>query len=1045
MRFVVSFILFVFPLHFTFSQVSTIPSFPKADEPVTIIYDATQGASGLTGASRVFMHAGVILSSPEGTNWQHVVGAWGDPNSPGEMSPVPGEPNKWQITITPRSYFAQAGLSPTVTVYRIGMVFRSAGPCGGFQGNSSPCAEGKAIGGGDIYVNLFQENNPLALKILTPLNSGFFVGPGQEVEVSAESISPAKLSFFVNGNEVFSQENTTTASIHVQVESGKYEVEVKAEAGSESVAESTYFLTLIPNTIEPVPNGVQDGINYISDNTITLSLFAPHKNFVYLIGDFNNWELDPAYLMKKSPDGDRYWLTIDVAQGVEYGFQYAVYENQSKFVRVGDPYSEKILDSFNDSFIPGSIYPDIKPYPVGKTTGTVSVLQPTYLDYEWQTSDYVRPDKEKLVTYELLVRDFENPGTFQSVIDKLPYLKELGINSIELMPIMEFSGNDSWGYNPIYFFAVDKAYGPANKLKELIDKAHGHGMSVILDMVLNHADFECPLVKMYFENGQPATNSPYFNQQATHPFSVFYDFNHETTPTQQFADRVNRFWLEEYRFDGYRFDLSKGFTQRQTTDVGVWSQRDQSRIDLLKRMADQIWAFDPEAYVILEHFADNSEEIELANYGMMLWGNMHGAYKEASLGFTSGFQGVYHKNRGWNQAHLVSYMESHDEERLMYDAVNFGNSLGPYNIRNKDTALERMKMSAAFLFTVPGPKLFWQFGEYGYDISINQNGRTGRKPILWNYLEDPMRERLFKVYKEIIGLRNSYPVFHSDDFSMSGGSSTLKWITLTSQPYTTTPSGPEHMNVHIVGNFGVVAANITASFQHTGTWYSYFDEGRELSVSNTNMQILLQPGEFRIYTNYRLPNTERELVDYVLPNAPQLLSLTETTSGVQITWSDNSLVETNYRVFRSVDGLNFTQIRNQPRNSTSYLDNQVAPGTTYFYRVDAINSVGSVASNVLEITTDAPPITGILVDNFNKHFRLYPNPVEGDLNVLANDIVMENVKVEIHDMLGKKVNVDWELQEGQLIEINTQNLSKGLYLLTIQAQSQKFISRFVKR
>src|SRR5688572_23701063 len=109
--------------------VSTSPAIFTPDQPVTITFDATQGNAGLIGVSSVFMHAGVVTSSPTGTIWSNVVGTWGSPTSLGQMTAVPGQPNKWQITIVPRTYFNVPGATP---IYRLAMVFREGGPCGGF-------------------------------------------------------------------------------------------------------------------------------------------------------------------------------------------------------------------------------------------------------------------------------------------------------------------------------------------------------------------------------------------------------------------------------------------------------------------------------------------------------------------------------------------------------------------------------------------------------------------------------------------------------------------------------------------------------------------------------------------------------------------------------------------------------------------------------------------------------------------------------------------------------------------------------------------------
>ncbi|MEI9909455.1 MAG: hypothetical protein WDO71_07195 [Bacteroidota bacterium] len=145
-------------------------------------------------------------------------------------------------------------------------------------------------------------------------------------------------------------------------------------------------------------------------------------------------------------------------------------------------------------------------------------------------------------------------------------------------------------------------------------------------------------------------------------------------------------------------------------------------VAIWKRYYDTLQLKSPGSYAVLEHFAADAEEIELSDYGMLLWGNSNYNYNEASMGFisTSNFERAIHSVRNWTQPYLMSYMESHDEERLMYKNLNFGNSSGSYNTRDLNTALKRMELNAAFFLTIPGPKMIWQFGELGYDFSINR-------------------------------------------------------------------------------------------------------------------------------------------------------------------------------------------------------------------------------------------------------------------------------------------------------------------------------------
>ena len=437
------------------------------------------------------------------------------------------------------------------------------------------------------------------------------------------------------------------------------------------------------------------------------------------------------------------------------------------------------------------------------------------------------------------------------------------------MPITEFNGNESWGYNPTFMLAPDKYYGTKNKLKEFIDRCHAEGLAVILDVVMNQQDIPNPYVLMYydFDAGKPAANNPWFNQEATHPFNVFFDLNHESTYTQAYLDTVNYYWLHEYKFDGYRFDLSKGFTQKNAGgSVSAWGQYDASRIAILKRMADKIWSHTPDAYVILEHFADNAEEKELAEYrvaegkGMMLWGNYNGAYSQNTTGAAGAdFSTVYHSNRNWTVPHLIGYMESHDEERLMYRNLQTGRSAGSYNVKTLTTALDRMKAASLMLFTIPGPKMLWQFGELGYDQSINrcpdgtinEGCRVSPKPVKWDYLDNEDRYDLYSHIAELLELRNTYKVFTDGIATIQSGTSFVKQISLKNSPYTTSPADANQMNVHIVANFDVIAKGATIEFQHPGAWFDYYS-GEAISVSGASHNLTLKPGEYKLFTDYAL-------------------------------------------------------------------------------------------------------------------------------------------------------------------------------------------------
>lgn len=824
--------------------ITTDPEFPTADESVTITFDATEGTGGLEDYSGdVYAHTGVITDeSTDGSDWKYVIAPWSVNLERAKMERDNSNHNLYTLEIGPsiREFY---GVPEDETIEKMAFVFR----------NSDGSQEGKADGGEDIFAPVYKGftvefNNPSEDPSFHPLNSNVTIEG-----IGITDSTNYSLTLEINGTPVANANSDTLNYTFNASTAGSYTITL---AGTDNATSDTLSHQLIVNPViteQDRPQGLKDGITYVDDNTVRLSLFAPHKEFAYLIGDFSSWEIQPEYFMNKdevNADSSYFWIELDLSSGQEYRFQYLVDGN----IRIADPYSEKILQP-DDQYIEESTYPGLIPYPADQTEHSVGVLQPGKTEYNWQHQNYDRPDKENLIIYELLVRDFIEDHNFKTLTDTLDYLDRLGVNAIELMPVMEFEGNISWGYNSAFHFATDKYYGPADDLKAFIDEAHSRDMAVILDIVLNHVYGQSPLVRLWNEGdyGQPTTENPYLNVSSPNQtYSWGYDFNHESQATQYYVDRVTSYWLEEFNADGYRFDFTKGFTQ----NPGDGWPYDSDRIRLLKRMADQQWAVDDSSFVILEHLSDNSEERELANYGMLLWGNMHYNYKQASMAYHNGsesnFSGIYYENRDWNNPHLVGYMESHDEQRIMYENLNYGrsNSDGSYDITELSTALNRVKLSAAFFFTVPGPKMFWQFGELGYDIPINQNGRTGEKPILWEYYKDEERRKLYKTYQALIRLRSSHPAFTSAESEVSFDvNNAEKRITI---------SHPE-MEVSIVGNFGVESADIKPEFSQEGTWYNFFT-GDTLQVSNPDTSMTLSAGEFHIFTTEKFEQPEEGLL-----------------------------------------------------------------------------------------------------------------------------------------------------------------------------------------
>ena len=819
----------------------TDPVFPTPSQPVTVYFDATKGSAGLAGCNcDVYVHTGLITSfSTSPSDWKHVFTSWGVANADWKMTPVPGQPDVYTYQIQPSIKQRYNVTNPNEEIQKLAFVFR----------NANGSLTGKDDGGADIFYTVYPDAIPLTATLISPPSSTVFSQIGANIEVKGAASQNATLSLFEDGDLVYSTSGTSLEYSLPVTNPGVHHVEFVADIGTEQASSSFNYVVPGQTDTEAMPAGTDLGINYLSDTEVLFALFAPNKQHVYLVGDFNNWEFSNDFQLKRTPDGNTWWIQVSgLTPGQFYAFQYVV----DGTIRIGDPYSNLILDPANDAFIPPTTFPNLPPYPVGKTTGIVSLIQPGAPAYPWQVTDFQRPPQGNLVVYELLMRDFLHKQNFQTLLDTLDYFQRLGVTAIEFMPVNEFDGNLSWGYNPTFHYALDKYYGTPDAFKELVDACHQRGIAVILDVVFNHAHEKNPLCMLYWDaaNYRPAADNPWLNPLPTHDFNVFFDFNHESAATRTYVIKCLEHWLNEYKVDGFRFDLSKGFTQKNTVgNIGAWGAYDANRIAVLKMYADAIWDTSPGAYVILEHFADNSEEKELANYGMMLWaGGVHDQYKEAAMGYASNLSGASYKNRGWNDPNLIVYMESHDEERMMYKNVTYGNSFGTYNVKNLNTALDRTELASTFFYALPGPKMLWQFEEIGYDYSINwctngtinPNCRLDPKPVRWDYLSNPARVEVYNTMRALLHLRNNYEVFQTTDFQQN----------VTGFQKTIHLNRPD-MNVTVLGNFNVTDASVTPNFQHTGTWYEYFS-GDSLAVANVATPINFSAGEYRLYTDVKV-------------------------------------------------------------------------------------------------------------------------------------------------------------------------------------------------
>lgn len=801
--------------------LSVTPAFPSQNDTVTIIYDATEGNGALTGVVPVYAHAGLITNqSTSPTDWKHVQGNWGTADASVLMTNLGNNLHKIEYHM-PSFY----GFGSSVVVQQMAFVFR----------NASGSIVGRDPNGSDIYYDVYPANAGLIAQFLAPETTQL-INSGDSLEFVVAASQKSDIKVYDNGTLVY-QDSTKQDNFYLgSTLGGIHTVVLQADHDTSTVYDTAYYAVQGPLNVGVMPGGMEQGINELNDTTVFFKLYAPFKNRVYCLTSLNDFLPDTLNAMTRTPGGSWWFLEMTVPAGQPFTYQYMIDGD----LRVADPYSEQVLDPWNDGYISSATYPNLPDYPTGKTTGIVSLYETAKPVYQWKNSTFNAPDKEELLIYELLIRDFVSTRNYQSLIDTLDYIERLGVNAIELMPNSEFEGNSSWGYNPSFHMALDKYYGTPDKFREFVDSCHSRGIAVIMDQVFNHAFGQNPIAQMWWDSGnnRPAANNPYMNQNCPHPPNCWgNDFDHFVQPTRDYMDRINTYWIENFNIDGIRFDFTKGFTNSSNAD-----SYQAARIAAIKRMADECWNVDPDFYVILEHWGPNQEEKELSDYGMLLWGNATHQYYEAAMGFTpdSDFKWGIYKERGWNDKHLISYMESHDEERASYEIKTYGNASGGYDTKTLATRADRIIQASAFFYTIPGPKMIYMFEELGYDISIDNPCRVCEKPILWNYYNDQHRQKIYFYMASMMDMRKKYDVFNTSNFTYAlNGSS--KRINLNGAS----------MQATVVGNFAVTQKDVYPNFQHTGTWYDYFT-GDTLTVSNATAPMSFAPGEWHIYTDVKL-------------------------------------------------------------------------------------------------------------------------------------------------------------------------------------------------
>ena len=869
-------LLFSIMLSFVLNaQTTTSPSPVIADQSCTITFNKT-GTPLAAYNGPIYAYVGVTVN---GAQWQNIKGSavWGNNIQP-QMTQV-GSSSSYTLSITP-DLFAYFGVPTNASITQVCIIFRSADA---------------TIQTPDAFIPVGAFQYTLTSPVL---NSTNIQASGSNVTVASNNTNgAATYNLLANGVSINSATTANYSFTDNNVTINK-NYELRVTQGTTTFS-AKFAVVINPGlTTGIMPAGLLDGINYnpADPTKATLVLNAPNKDFVYVAGSFNNWQPGSAFAMTRdsnSPAGSRrFFLELTgLTAGQIYAYQYWVGDQTSlpvgspPLVKTADPFSTLVLSPFDDpEIVQLGVFPNLPVYSViaAGQEREVSVLQTGtngLFAYNWSaaTTNFVKPKKKDLVFYELLIRDFDSNRTFQDLINKIDYFKNLKINAIKIMPVMEFEGNMSWGYNTVFHMALDKRYGTPAKLKQFVDLCHQNGIAVVLDLALNHVFGRSPLERMYmldsdndgWANGtgpRTSTENPYVNPDAMHSYNVGSDLNHFRTTgpganmTRTYSQRTIQHWIQEYKIDGYRWDLTKGFTNacppgpnQESCTNGYQSDR----VAKMKEYADIQWAADPSSLIVFEHLGTGgsyTEEVEWANYnrsgdvgGIMQWRKMTDPYANLLKGQNTDLSGVADASD-----RFVGYAESHDEERVVYKALTEAGQTQ----NNLPKILQRLPAMGSVLFLVPGPKMMWHFGELGWERSLwtcsnntvsfsNPDCKLDTKPQpQWAWPADAARQNVYTTWSKLIDLRIRENVFENGQYSWNQsvvGRPRLDVWTSLSQTANLS-------YVFVLTNFTDSSVTIPGGFPFVGTWANLMDNTTTV-VTSTSQNVTIEAGGFRVFGN----------------------------------------------------------------------------------------------------------------------------------------------------------------------------------------------------
>jgi 1,4-alpha-glucan branching enzyme len=667
----------------------------------------------------------------------------------------------------------------------------------------------------DIYFN-YDTNGLLGeVDFTSPQENSDVVGP---VNISCEG-DVQSVQFWVNGLMI-GEDDTNPYEVIWEPESsnfGNQTVAARIVNDNDLISYSFLDFNLLYSVInEAAPGYVKDGVT-INDNTVTIALYAPNKEYISIKGSWNS-EYPNGEIMKLS--GDSLWWYEKELEDGNYNYQYNI--NGEKLI--ADPWSTNV--KWENSA--GSQSSD---YSEAHTLFSVGAEQ-----FNWTDQNFEIHEMKDVILYELHIGDFgddgNSAGTYQHLISKIEegYFSDLGITTLELMPVNEFEGGWSWGYNPSFYMAPENSYGSPEDLKRLINTAHNHDLSVILDVVYNHLWGSSPLFQLYQPSGNfnyqdhNYVDCPYFHNQESewgYKLQHWHDIEGRKYRSWKYVKDALFHWVNEYHFDGFRFDVTWG--------IGWGGNENGSSF-----YANQLRLLNPDLILIAEE--DNATQVNNSDFNSCWDFSYHHEVFDNIMGYSNNMnylgQLLDPFSQGYNNLNgPVTYTTSHDEQRIVYEAQT-------YLDLSMEDAYKLSKLGISLLMTSPGTPMIYHGQEFGQNSPRELNAQ----PLQWDNLSTESGYDLYNFYKNIINIRKENTVFTEGDYELLMANNNNSVLVFKREF--------EGQSAYMMFNFGNDTQSINIDAPNNTIWYEFISQST-FDIDDYFSEELL-PKSVKIFTNFEI-------------------------------------------------------------------------------------------------------------------------------------------------------------------------------------------------